>query len=75
MLTQAPQFNVSDGILYILDPRQKDRVQVVVHSHLRDTVLMEYHAGRMSGHFSGLHETLTFYCSYKINVKQCIKNV
>ena len=76
VLTQAPQVTISDDILYILDSRQKDRVRVVVPSHLRGSLLMEYHAGQMAGHFSGprLYKTLERWWWWQGMYSDCVKH-
>ena len=48
VIAQAPRFK---GILY---GRQRDRLRIVVPGHLRKMLLLESHAWKMAGHFSGL---------------------
>ena len=52
VVAQAPQFTLSEGILYLPDTSQKDSLRVVIPDHLKEGLLKEYHAGRMAGHFS-----------------------
>ena len=53
MIVQASLYAMADGILYYID--HKDSVpKVVVPSEYKKRLMEEYHAGVMSGHFSGL---------------------
>ena len=84
VIAQAPRFTVHEGILYVLDGRQRDRLRIVVPSQLRKMLLLESHAGKMAGHFSGprLYRTLerrwwwpgmyTDCLSYANNCPQCM---
>ena len=50
---QAPLFTLADGILYFINPKQRDRRQCVVPVHLRKPIMEEHHSSPMAGHFSG----------------------
>lgn len=60
VVAKAPQFTVHDGVLCLLDTKQRDLLRIVVPGHLKNPLLMEYHSGKMAGHFSGprLYRTL-----------------
>lgn len=61
IVLQGSQFAVIDGILYFIDPKQKNLRRVAVPEHLRQQILTGGHSSPYSGHFSGqcLYNTLT----------------
>ena len=50
---QGPLFTMIDGVLFYLDPKNRDRKRAVVPEHMRREVMEENHRGNMGGHFSG----------------------
>ena len=57
---QALHFTVVDDVLYYVDGRKGGRRRAAVPRHLQQSLLKDYHAGKMAGHFSGarLYSTL-----------------
>ena len=51
---QALEFAVVDGVLYFVDAKRGGKKRAAVPSHLRRSILAEYHSGKMAGHFSGV---------------------
>ena len=50
---QSSQFEVIDGILYLIDPKQRSQRTAVVPEQLRQQILEENHSSPHAGHFSG----------------------
>ena len=50
---QAVNFTIVDSVLYFMDRKRERRA--AVPRHLQESLLEDYHAGRMAGHFSGAH--------------------
>ena len=55
IILQESQFAVIDGILYFIDPKQRNRRRAAVPEQLRQQVLRETHSSPYGGHFSGQH--------------------
>ena len=53
IIVQASLYTMADGILYYIGQRKDSAPNVVVPSENKEWLLEEYHAGVMSGHFSG----------------------
>ncbi len=60
LLLQSTRFQILDGIIYFIDPRQRNHQRAVVPIQLRQQVLKDVHSGSYGGHFSGqrLYNTL-----------------
>ena len=50
---QSSLFVIEDGLLYFVDPKQKQRRRAAVPRQLQEQILIESHSGTMCGHFSG----------------------
>ena len=53
IMTQASDYTTVDGILYFVGQNKDNVPRVVVPEGMRQKLIEEYHAGNMSGHFSG----------------------
>ena len=64
---QSSQFEVIDGILYLIDPKQRSHRRAVVPDQLRQQILKENHSSPHAGHFSGqrLYKTLATHWWWK----------
>ena len=50
---QQSMFTVTEGILYFIDPKHKNKKRAIVLQHLRQQILRDTHSGPYGGHFSG----------------------
>ena len=53
IIIQVSLYTMTDGILYYTGQKKDSTPKVVVPSDYKKKVMEEYHAGIMSGHFSG----------------------
>ena len=53
IIIQVLLYTMTDGILYYTDQKKDSTPKVVVPSDYKKKVMEKYHAGIMSGHFSG----------------------
>ena len=53
LIVQASLYTMADGILYYIGQKKDSVPKVVVPSEYKKRLMEEYHAGVMSGHFSG----------------------
>ena len=49
----ATKFVILDKVLNFIDQKKTGRRRAAVLKHLQEQFLLEYHGGRMAGHFSG----------------------
>ena len=54
LAAQALNFTMVDNVLYYVDGKNRGHRRAAVPRHLQRSILEDYHAGKMAGHFSGL---------------------
>ena len=62
IIIQVSLYTMTDGILYYTGQKKDSTPKVVVPSDYKKKVMEEYHAGIMSGHFSGprIYKTMSY---------------
>ena len=48
VMAQAPYFTVSEGVLYISDAIQREKLHIIVPSHLTEEILQQCHVGKLA---------------------------